>query len=116
MQPAKRVRREAITSNKIYFIFCDDENNITNLIIPKGVQQIHPLERSYLSFTSVVLPDTLTDIGPRSFEYCYDLKSLTLPTGLTSIGHYAFHLCKSLSSIVFPSVPIAKYSISNVCD
>ena len=102
MQPAKRVRREAITSNKIYFIFCDDENNITNLIIPKGVQQIQPLERSYLSFTSVVLPDTLTDIGPRSFECCFDLKSLTLPSGLTSIGQFAFHRCRSLTSIVFP--------------
>ena len=103
MQPAKRVRTEAITSNTIYFI-CDDEKNITNFIIPTGVHKIRlkPLRASCTSFTSVVLPDTLTDIGPRSFDCCEDLKSLTLPTGLTIIGYFAFHRCRSLTSIVFP--------------
>ena len=45
---------------------------------------------------SVVFPDGITRISPRSFEYCYNLQSVTLPDSVMSIGFYAFRKCTGL--------------------
>ncbi len=40
---------------------------------------------------SVVIPDTVTNIGSAAFEICYNLKSITIPDSVTSIGTDAFY-------------------------
>ena len=45
---------------------------------------------------SVVFPEGITRISPRSFEYCYNLQSVTLPDNVMSIGFYAFRKCTGL--------------------
>lgn len=45
---------------------------------------------------SVVFPEGITRISPRSFEYCYNLQSVTLPDSVMSIGFYAFRKCTGL--------------------
>ncbi|MBR2381941.1 MAG: leucine-rich repeat domain-containing protein [Clostridia bacterium] len=51
---------------------------------------------------SVVMPDSVTSIGYRAFEYCTSLTSVTIGNGVTSIGTLAFDFCKSLTSITIP--------------
>lgn len=43
--------------------------------------------------TSVVIPDTVTSIGPEAFEDCENLKTVVLPDNIVSIGAGAFEGC-----------------------
>ncbi len=50
----------------------------------------------------VVLPDTVTEIGPEAFDHCIFLKSVKLPSALEEIGYKAFKGCKELREISLP--------------
>lgn len=51
----------------------------------------------------VVIPETVTTIGPRAFMNCTELTSVTFPEGLTSIKQYAFCKCTNLKQdLVIP--------------
>ncbi len=51
------------------------------------------------SLASVVLPDTITEIGLSAFNKC-GLRSLVLPSGVRSIGRSAFSSCERLETLV----------------
>ncbi|WP_303010991.1 leucine-rich repeat domain-containing protein, partial [uncultured Alistipes sp.] len=63
------------------------------------------------SLTSIMIPDSMTEIGGIAFQYCSNLKSITIGSSVTTIGASAFSDCSSLTSIyckaiVPPSVSI----------
>ncbi|MGM9946860.1 leucine-rich repeat protein, partial [Floccifex sp.] len=41
---------------------------------------------------------TVTAIGTKAFENCWELKSVSIPSSITSIGEYAFHHCTGITS------------------
>ncbi len=47
----------------------------------------------------LVIPEGVTRIKTRAFEWLYTLNTLTLPSTITTIGVIAFHNCPSLSSV-----------------
>ena len=49
-------------------------------------------------FTSVVIPDSVTVIGHRAFEFCSWLQSIDIPKNVIEIGDFAFYGCRSLQS------------------
>ena len=51
---------------------------------------------------SVVIGDSVTNIGDYAFDGCTSLSSIMFGKGLTSIGQSAFNGCSSLDSIVIP--------------
>lgn len=51
---------------------------------------------------SIVLPDSVEEIGKGAFADCASLSSVTLPAALTSIEDTAFSGCTSLASIDIP--------------
>ncbi len=53
-------------------------------------------------FKSITIPNSITSIGIRAFEYCGSLTSVTIPNSVTSIGEGAFEYCKSLTSVTIP--------------
>ena len=53
-------------------------------------------------FTSITIPNGVTEIGEGAFSYCGSLTSITIPDGVTSIGNYAFFGCESLASVTVP--------------
>lgn len=53
--------------------------------------------------TSVIIPDSIIDIGCYSFTFCSNLKSIKIPDSVTSIGMCAFEGCDSLTSITIPN-------------
>ena len=82
------------------FIGCP---SLTSLVIPDSVTNIGDYAFSGCrSLTSLVIPDSVTNIGDYAFEGCGSLSSLVLPDGVTSIGKCAFRECGSLSSLVLP--------------
>ena len=55
----------------------------------------------YLKLETVVIPETVTKIGPWAFAGSV-LRSIILPHGLTEIGDNAFNGCRNLEYIVIP--------------
>ena len=53
--------------------------------------------------TSVVMPNTVTEIGNEAFQNLPRLTAVTLSTSLTTIGDGAFYSCTALTSITLPS-------------
>lgn len=52
--------------------------------------------------TSVIIPETVTEIGTLAFCGCKNLSGMNLPTGITEIGMGAFSGCSLLSEVTLP--------------
>lgn len=61
--------------------------------VPDGVRTI--AERAFQGshITSVVLPNTLNEIGYAAFSWCYHLSKITVPASVTTIGRSVFMGC-----------------------
>ena len=78
--------------------------SLTSLVIPDSVTNIGDYAFSGCSsLSSVVIPDSVSCIGSGAFKNCSSLSSLVIPDCVTSIGNYAFAYCKSLTDIVIPN-------------
>lgn len=51
--------------------------------------------------TSLVIPDSVTEILPHAFYNCPSIKDITIHDGLTSIGSKAFYNCASIADIYY---------------
>lgn len=68
------------------------------------------------SLTSVIIPDTVTDIGWGAFSSCSNLTSVTIPSSVSKIGDWAFAGCTSLTSITIPdSITSIGQGTFNIC-
>lgn len=61
------------------------------------------------SLTSVVIPDSVTNIYMYAFSECTALKSVVIPNSVSMIGEGAFSECTSLENI---EIPASVYSIA----
>ena len=48
------------------------------------------------------IPNTVTSISDRAFQYCSKLTKVEIPSAVTSIGSYAFVYCENLTSVEIP--------------
>jgi len=55
------------------------------------------------TLTSVILPNTLKNIGNYSLQYCFSLASVTIPNSVDTIQPYAFKFDTALININIPS-------------
>ncbi len=55
------------------------------------------------SLTTVILPDTLQEIGPGAFSGCTSLRGIFIPGSVTAIGRDAFSGCRKLEAICVPA-------------
>ena len=51
---------------------------------------------------SVIISDSVTEIGENAFSGCSDLANVTIANGVASIGQYAFESCSGLTNITIP--------------
>lgn len=94
---------------------------VTDLVIPNTITQIKTRAFDYCnSLTSVVIGDGVTSIDSYAFEYCDNLTSVVIGDNVTKIGSWAFSHCDSLTSIVIPisltEFTLAFYSCPNITD
>ena len=52
--------------------------------------------------TSVIIPDSVTNIENNTFEGCTKLSAITIPDSVTRIGNSAFYDCTNLTTITIP--------------
>ena len=48
---------------------------------------------------NIIMPDTITEIKPYTFNKCSSIKTVTIPDSVTTIGETAFIFCENLTSI-----------------
>ncbi len=73
---------------------------VTDLVIPDGVTTIKPRVFQYCqSITSVSLPEGLTTIKEQVFQHCKNIKSVTVPSSLTTTGTSAFEYCNAIKDV-----------------
>lgn len=96
---------------------CTDED----IVIPKYydgklVTLIHEdAFKNCTSIKSVVLPDSVLEIGERAFSGCISLANIEIPDSVLEIGRSAFSGCTSLSNIEIPDsvTTLSSYAFEN---
>ena len=73
-----------------------DLSQLANEVIPDGA--FSGME----NLSSVIIPETVTEIGAGAFAGCGNIETITLP-GVNSIGEGAFEGCTNLTSILIPA-------------
>jgi hypothetical protein len=88
----------------LYKTWYDSKNNITNVIIKKGITHIgsHAFYDCH-QLKSISIPKGMVSIGEFAFKNCYQLEHVIIPNSVTIIKRNAFERCKSLKSIVIPN-------------
>ncbi|MCH5230366.1 MAG: leucine-rich repeat protein [Muribaculaceae bacterium] len=80
-----------------------DDTEITNLIIPEGIEEIKPYAfAGFKAMKSVKIPNSVTSIGAYAFFTCTGLTSVEIPNPVKSIGIAAFQYCDNLETIKIP--------------
>ncbi len=79
----------------------------TTITIPNTVTEIGFCAFAGTNLTSIVIPDTVTDIGNYAFSDCTELKDVTLPNIRKNIVAGMFEGCTSLEKIVLPETVTA---------
>ncbi len=84
--------------------YFQDNDDIKSVVIGEGLTSISywGTFQGDKNLVSVTLPESLTDLGNSTFEYCSNLTTINLPEGLTSIGVWTFCECSSLTEIKLP--------------
>ena len=82
---------------------CFCQSKITSIVIPDTITEIPTEAFSYCSeLASVDIPRSVTVIGSNAFEFCKKLKKVSFAPGLLEIKEYAFKKCAALSDAVLP--------------
>ncbi len=81
----------------------------TDIVIPAiyedlPVKEIQSNAFSYSNITSVIIPEGVTTIGERAFDYCTSLVSVTIPSSVNSCDLYAFRDCESLMGVYITDI------------
>lgn len=77
---------------------------IQSVEIENGVTTISPWAFYDCSkLKSVTLPQSINEIGYRSFSYCENLRRISIPDGITKINGNTFEKCTGLRSVYLPN-------------
>ena len=80
--------------------FCMSFSNLTNVILPKGLQSIgEEAFEQCKKLSNVEIPDSVTTIGEEAFYGCTNLSKVSLGCTLNSIGKSAFY-SKKLTTVI----------------
>lgn len=74
----------------------------TDVVIPNSVKIIGAAFSACKGITSVVIPDSVQEIGEFAFHNCIALTHVTIPNSVQKIGGFTFKDCTALASIVIP--------------
>ncbi|MCR5324596.1 MAG: leucine-rich repeat protein [Lachnospiraceae bacterium] len=82
--------------------FCDVREGV-KLRIDDSVIRIASGAFSESELESIIIPESVSQIGSSAFEWCEHLVKITIPASVTSIEQYTFSNCTALKSISIPS-------------
>ena len=68
----------------------------------QNINGIFKFSRINDAISSVIIPNSVTEIGQAAFECCSSLKTITLPPSINKIGISMFYYCYALEAIYVP--------------
>ena len=71
--------------------------------LPDTLTILNNYEFNGSGLTSIVIPDSVTEVGYSVFQDCTSLVSVTLPDTLGAFGYYTFQGCTALANINIPA-------------
>ncbi|MBQ6510073.1 MAG: leucine-rich repeat protein [Flexilinea sp.] len=81
-----------------------DNIYVESVIIPSTVTRIGPNAfRDAVNLKNIIIPDTVTRIDSYAFQGDRSLRSISLPESITSMGSSIFRGCERLTQIEFPT-------------
>ena len=104
---------------------CYDANNrelgkipedVSSVVIPNSVTEIGSNAfEVYSSLTHINIPNSVSEIGRNAFRRCSKLTNVNIPNSVTRIGWYAFEGCSSLTNVNIPNsvTEIGSYAFQN---
>ncbi len=95
-------------------IYSDNNTEIINLVIPKGITNIGNYTFLGLdNLMSVTISEDVISIGDESFAYCKALTSITIPKNVASISSNSFYNCSNLANVTIASDAILSKSYTS---
>ncbi|MBQ1994965.1 MAG: leucine-rich repeat protein, partial [Clostridia bacterium] len=76
--------------------------NYPSITLENGITNIGAYAFYYNTLSTIIIPDTVTEIGDYAFSGCSNLNEITIPDTVTEIGDYAFSGCSNLNEITIP--------------
>ena len=80
------------------FSYC---KNLTSVTLNSGLKSVSGFEGC--GFSTILLPNSLVDIGSYAFSECGNLTSIAIPPNVKRINRAAFNNCVNLTSINIPA-------------
>lgn len=81
------------------YAFSGDVPSLKTIIIPDTVTEIgNGAFMDFYGLDYIYIPDSVTEIGDDAFSGCSGLDSITIPYSVTKIGDSTFRYCSSLQS------------------
>lgn len=91
-------------------------DTITSIVLPDSIDELgENMCAGCTSLKSVKLPANITSIPEFAFNGCTSLEKIDIPSGVTEIGRCAFDGCRSLKEVKLPE-SLEKLSDSCFCD
>ena len=81
----------------------DDQGSITDIVLPKYLVEIGEEAFKGSDVTSILMPNTVKNLGIHAFEDCKKLKEVTLSSSLTLIPMATFRGCDALQELQVPA-------------
>lgn len=79
-------------------------SRVSSVILPESIEEIgNSAFANCTAITSLALPEGISLVSESTFEGCTRLQQISLPGSLTAIGNKAFHNCESLCNIDLPA-------------
>ena len=119
LEPASvtKVGSYAFSSSKIEEIYFEDSANgltvgtfafyncpnLTSLRLPYGLTSIGANAISKTGLETIVIPDTVTEMGGSALAYNDNLKNVTLSKSMTAVPSRGFVGCESLTELTLPA-------------
>ena len=79
-----------------------DREDTGTYTVTQGIRRIEGNAFYKSSFSSVILPDSVTSVGSLAFYDCDNLTEFVLPEGVASVGSQVFLHCEKLESVTIP--------------
>lgn len=81
----------------------DEQGAITDIVLPKYLVEIGEEAFKGSDVTSILMPNSVKNLGTHAFEDCKKLKEVTLSSSLTLIPMAAFRGCDALQELQVPA-------------
>lgn len=81
----------------------DEQGSITDIVLPEYLVEIGEEAFKGSDVTSILMPNTVKNLGTQAFEDCKKLKEVTLSSSITLIPMAAFRGCDALQELQVPA-------------